>query len=49
VSITWLGGGVELFNRNMNSLRQLTRAGGHMDYTRDTNGDEVLIWANSAE
>src|SRR5436309_9310337 len=47
VSITWLGGGVELFNRNMNSLRQLTRAGGHMDYTRDTNGDEVLIWANS--
>src|SRR5437762_4706111 len=49
VSITWLGGGVELFNRNMNSLRQLTRAGGHMDYTRDTNGDEVLIWANSAD
>ncbi|PYV01227.1 MAG: hypothetical protein DMG10_18300, partial [Acidobacteria bacterium] len=47
VSITWLGAGVDLFDRNMNFLRPLTRAGGHMDYTRDTNGDEVLIWTNS--
>src|SRR5437773_3135942 len=53
VSITWLTAGtsryngVELFDRNMNFLRQLTRSGGHMDYTRDSNGDEVLVWTNS--
>src|SRR5262249_55046748 len=28
-------------------IRQLTHAGGHMDVTRDVNGDEVLVWANS--
>ena len=53
VSITWLEDGtgrytgIELFSRDMNFLRQLTRSGGHMDYTRDSNGDEVLIWTNS--
>ncbi|HUP22146.1 MAG TPA: hypothetical protein VNB06_04315, partial [Thermoanaerobaculia bacterium] len=29
--------------------RQLTRAGGHMDVTRDTSGEEVLVWTNSAD
>ena len=53
VSITWLEDGtgrytgIELFSRDMSFLRQLTRSGGHMDYTRDSNGDEVLIWTNS--
>ncbi|PYV07637.1 MAG: hypothetical protein DMG07_27975, partial [Acidobacteria bacterium] len=55
VTITWYQNGpsryngIELFDRNMNFQRQLTQAGGHMDVTRDTNGDEVLIWTNSAD
>ena len=55
VTVTWLQAGtaryngIELFNRNMQFLRQLTRAGGHMDVSRDSNGDEVLLWANAAD
>ncbi|PYV07810.1 MAG: hypothetical protein DMG07_27530 [Acidobacteria bacterium] len=55
VTITWFQNGpnryngIELFDRNMNFQRQLTQAGGHMDVTRDTNGDEVLIWPNAAD
>jgi hypothetical protein len=53
VTITWIASGasrnqgVELFDSNMNFLRQLARAGGHMDVTRDTNGDEVALWMNA--
>jgi hypothetical protein len=39
--------GVELFDRNMSFQRQLTHAIGHMHLTRDTNGDDVLVWTNS--
>jgi hypothetical protein len=52
ITITWLSNGssrftgIELFDMNMNFLRQLTHAGGHMDVTRDVNGDEVLVWAD---
>ena len=52
VTITWLQAGtsryngIELFDGNMNFLRQVAHAGGHMDVTRD-NGDEVLVWTNS--
>jgi len=55
VTITWLESGtkryngIELYDRNMNFLRQVTHAGGHMDVTRDVNGDEVLVWINSAD
>src|SRR5262249_24898514 len=55
VIITWLANGsnrfngIELFDRNMNFLRQLTHAGGHMDVTRDVNGDEVLAWVASGD
>ena len=55
VTITWYSAGssryqgIELFDKNMNFQRQLTKAGGHMDITRETNGDEVLIWTNSAD
>jgi hypothetical protein len=55
VTITWLQGGsgryngIELFDRNMNFLRQVARAGGHMDMGRDVNGDAVLVWANAAD
>ena len=58
VTVTWLQAGsaryngIELFdgnNGNMQFLRQLTRAGGHMDVGRDTKGDEVLLWANAAD
>jgi hypothetical protein len=41
--------GVELFDRNMNFLRQLTHAIGHMDVTRDTAGEEVILWANGSD
>ena len=53
VSVTWLQSGtdrftgIELFDGNMNFLRQIAHAGGHMHYTRDTNGAEVLVWTNS--
>jgi len=55
VTITWLTNGssryngIELFDTDMNFLRQLTHAGGHMDVTRDVNGDEVLIWVDAAD
>ena len=39
--------GQELFDGNMNFLRQVGRADGHKDVTMDTNGDEVLVWTNS--
>lgn len=39
--------GQELFDSNMNFLRQVGRADGHKDVTLDTNGDEVLVWTNS--
>jgi hypothetical protein len=53
VTIAWDGvgsnryQGIELFDRNMNFLRQVARSDGHSDFTRDTNGDEVLAWTNS--
>lgn len=53
VTITWYDrgsarfNGIELFDRNMNFLRQVARAGGHMDVARDTDGEEVLVWTNS--
>ena len=55
VTITWLTNGssryngIELFDTNMNFVRQLTHAGGHMDVTRDVDGDEVLVWVNAAD
>ncbi|HEY3127930.1 MAG TPA: hypothetical protein VGL91_00600 [Acidobacteriota bacterium] len=55
VTITWNNAGssryngIELFDRNMNFLRQLSTVGGHMDVTRDTNGDEVLVLINAAD
>jgi hypothetical protein len=39
--------GQELFDINMNFLRQVGHADGHKDVTRDTNGSEVLVWTNS--
>jgi len=53
VSITWLQlgtdrySGIELFDRKMNFIRQLAQAGGHMHYTRDLDGQEVLVWFNA--
>ena len=53
VTITWnqTGAarytGIELFDSNMSFQRQVARAGGHMDVTLDTNGNEVLVWTNS--
>ena len=55
VSITWRQSGagrftgIELFDANMNFLRQIAHAGGHMHYTRDADGAEVLVWTNSAD
>src|SRR5262249_54523327 len=53
VALGWIANGsgryqgVELFDRNMSFQRQLTHAIGHMHLTRDTNGDDVLVWNNS--
>jgi uncharacterized protein (TIGR03437 family) len=41
--------GIEMFDSNMNFLRQVAHAGGHMHMSRDVNGDEVLIWFNAAD
>jgi hypothetical protein len=41
--------GVELFDKNMVFQRQLAHAMGHMDVTRDTTGEEVMVWANGAD
>jgi len=53
VIVSWIQSGTvrytgqELFDANMNFLRQVGRADGHKDVTLDTNGDEVLVWTNS--
>ncbi len=39
--------GQELFDINMNFLRQVGHADGHKHLTVDANGSEVLIWTNS--
>jgi hypothetical protein len=55
VTVTWLQGGrgrfqgVELYDREMRFLRQVARAGGHMDVARDLDGRAVLVWANAAD
>ena len=55
VTITWFQpgtarySGIEFFDRNMTFQRQVARAGGHMDVTSDTNGDEILLWTNSGD
>src|SRR5262249_52955243 len=36
--------GQELYDINMNFLRQVSHADGHKAVTTDTNGDEVLAW-----
>jgi uncharacterized protein (TIGR03437 family) len=41
--------GQELFDINMNFLRQVGRADGHKHLTRDNDGSEVLVWTNSAD
>ena len=51
--VSWIQSGIvrstgqELFDTNMNFLRQVGDADGHKDVTLDTNGDEVLVWTNS--
>ena len=41
--------GIEMYDRDMNFQRQVAHALGHMHLTRDTNGDEVVIWTNSGD
>jgi hypothetical protein len=41
--------GIELYDGSMNFLRQVSRASGHMDVTRDTDGAEVAVWINAAD
>jgi hypothetical protein len=53
VIVSWIQSGTvrytgqELFDINMNFLRQVGHADGHKDVTLDTNGTEVLVWTNS--
>lgn len=41
--------GEELYDRSWNFIRQLAVADGHKDVGYDTNGNEVMIWASSAD
>lgn len=41
--------GVELYDRNMRFLRQVSRWIGHMDVTRDITGEEVLLLVNAGD
>ncbi len=41
--------GVEIYDQKGNFLRQIAHADGHSKMSRDINGDEVFIWANSAD
>lgn len=41
--------GVELYDKNMQFIRQTARSMGHQDVGRDSNGDEVLIWESAAD
>lgn len=53
VIVSWIQSGTvrytgqELFDINMNFLRQVGHADGHKHLTLDTNGNEVLVWTNS--
>jgi hypothetical protein len=55
VTVTWLSAGrgryqgIELFDREMRFQRQVARAGGHMDVSRDVDGEAVLVWANGGD
>ena len=55
VIVTWYAVGTarytgqELFDIDMNFLRQVGGADGHKALTTDANGDEVLIWTNSGD
>jgi hypothetical protein len=46
-TITWVGGGIDLFDWNAQLLRQLALSGSHMDMGRDSAGDSVLVRTNS--
>ena len=41
--------GVELYDRDMRFLRQVSRTLGHMDVTRDVDGSEVLLLGNASD
>jgi len=41
--------GIELFDQDMNFVRQVTTIGGHMDVARDTDNSEILLWSNARE
>ena len=41
--------GIELYDRDMNFLRQLAPVGSHMDVGRDTDGQGVLLWINASD
>jgi hypothetical protein len=41
--------GLELFDGNMEFMKQISEAGGHMDVARDTDGGQIVIRANAAD
>lgn len=41
--------GVELYDKSMTFRRQVAPALGHMDVTRDIDGEEVLLWINAGD
>jgi hypothetical protein len=53
VTVTWSSAGdhsgIELFDQDMKFIRRVAPKGGHMDVTRDIDGEESLLWANAAD
>lgn len=55
VLITWYSqgkgrrSGIEMYDSQMRFIKQVTTVQGHMDVARDRNGEEVLLWTNSAD
>jgi List-Bact-rpt repeat protein len=53
VLVGWVGdglnryNGIEMYDQNMNFLRQVAHAINHYDVMRDINGDEIMVWANA--
>jgi hypothetical protein len=41
--------GIELYDRQMRFLRQLTTVNGHKDVGRDSDGSPIMLWINSAD
>jgi hypothetical protein len=49
VAVSWRGGGMELFDRQMRLSRVLASVNGHKCVTQDASGQAYMVWTNSNE